>query len=77
MRLVIQTNMPKFKLNDFIHTIRSQQNIIKSQVIGKIQEESVYLLNNDLKRQDEFTNAEPKDLIIDFSNNLVYLPHLI
>jgi len=61
------------KLNDFIHTIRSQQNIIKSQVIGKIQEEGVYLLNNDLKRQDEFTNAEPKDLIIDFSNNLVYL----
>ncbi|MHA7610091.1 AAA family ATPase [Elizabethkingia meningoseptica] len=61
------------KLNDFIHTIRSQQNVIKSQVILKIQEEGVYLLNNDLKRQDEFTNAEPKDLIIDFSNNLVYL----
>lgn len=61
------------KLNGFINTIKNEQNVTKSQVIKKIQEEGIYLLNNDLKRQDEFTNAEPQDLIVDFSNNLVYL----
>lgn len=61
------------KLNSFISTIRRQQASTKAEVIEKIQEEGVYLLNNDLDRQKEFTNAEPKDLMIDFSNNLVYL----
>lgn len=61
------------KISSFISTIKNEQSFIKSEVLKRIQEEGVYLLNNDLKRQDEFTKAEPKDLIIDFSNNLVYL----
>jgi hypothetical protein len=61
------------KLLSFINTIRREQFATKVKVIEKIQEEGVYLLNNDLDRQKEFTNAEPKDLMIDFSNNLVYL----
>lgn len=61
------------KLLSFINTIRKEQASTKAKVIERIQEEGVYLLNNDLDRQKEFTNAEPKDLMIDFSNNLVYL----
>lgn len=56
-----------------ISTIYKQQASAKQQVMEKVQNEGVYLLNNDLERQREFTNAEPSDLIIDFSNNLVYL----
>jgi hypothetical protein len=56
-----------------ISTIKESQKKIKKDTIFNIQTEGVYLLNNDFDRQREFTNAEPEDLIIDFSNNLVYL----
>lgn len=59
----------KFKIT----TIQKRQKKLKQETILNIQTEGVYLLNNDFDRQREFTNAEPKDLIIDFSNNLVYL----
>lgn len=61
------------KLAYSIEAIRREQNKTKKEVVDKIQEEGVYLLNNDLERQREFKNADPEDLIIDFSNNLVYL----
>lgn len=44
---------------------------LKEQITQTIKEEGIYLLNNDLERQDEFKNAN--DFYIDFSNNLVYL----
>lgn len=61
------------KLSYAIEAIRRDQNKTKKEVIEKIQEEGVYLLNNDLERQREFKNADPEDFIVDFSNNLVYL----
>ena len=61
------------KLGYAIEIIRREQNNTKKEVIEKIQEEGVYLLNNDLERQREFKNADPEDFIVDFSNNLVYL----
>jgi DNA repair exonuclease SbcCD ATPase subunit len=61
------------KLNSFINTIKNQQLQTKEEVMQKIQQEGVYLLNHDLERQKEFTSADSKDLILDFSNNLVYL----
>ena len=61
------------KLGYAIETIRRDQNKTKKEVVDKIQEEGVYLLNNDLERQREFKTADPEDFIVDFSNNLVYL----
>lgn len=61
------------KLQSFIQTIRNEQFKTKEEVVKKIQDEGVYLLNNDLERQKEFTSADAKDMILDFSNNLVYL----
>ncbi|MCC3217170.1 AAA family ATPase [Chryseobacterium sp. X308] len=61
------------KLGYTIDGIRKSQNKLKKEVIEKIQEEGVYLLNNDLERQRDFKNADSEDFIIDFSNNLVYL----
>ena len=43
----------------------------KRPILLQIKKEGIYLLSNDLKRQDEFKNAN--DFHIDFSNNLVYL----
>lgn len=61
------------QLNSLINNIKNEQTHTKENVMKRIQEEGVYLLNNDLDRQKEFTSADPKDLILDFSNNLVYL----
>ncbi|WP_294333727.1 hypothetical protein [uncultured Chryseobacterium sp.] len=61
------------KLGHAIAAIKRDQDKIKKEVIEKIQNEGVYLLNNDLERQREFKNADPEDFIVDFSNNLVYL----
>lgn len=60
-------------LDGFISTIKRNQLKTKKVVIDKIQKEGVYLLNNDFERQREFSTAKPKDFIVDFSNNLVYL----
>lgn len=48
-----------------------RQSYIKKEVENKIKEEALYLLNNDLDRQDEFKNAN--EFYIDFSNNIAYL----
>ncbi|MCD9584032.1 hypothetical protein LVK03_02930 [Tenacibaculum maritimum] len=60
-------------LDGFISTIKRKQLKTKKAVIGRIQKEGVFLLNNDLERQREFSVAKSKDFIVDFSNNLVYL----
>lgn len=67
----LDRNISTYKFK--IATIQNNQRKIKNDTINQVQTEGVYLLNNDFDRQKEFTNAEPKDLIIDFSNNLVYL----
>jgi hypothetical protein len=58
-------------LNRYIFNTEKKQTKLKESIIDTIRNEGVYLLNNDLDRQDEFKNAN--DFIIDFSNNLVYL----
>lgn len=58
-------------LYSFIKKTEENQTRLKEQINTSIREEGVYLLNNDLDRQDEFKNAN--DFYIDFSNNLVYL----
>lgn len=70
-KTTLDKNIGTFKYKIF--TIQEAQRKIKKDTILNIQTEGVYLLNNDFDRQREFTTAEPKDLIIDFSNNLVYL----
>lgn len=70
-KTTLDKNIASFKFKIF--TIQEAQRKIKKDTILNIQTEGVYLLNNDFDRQREFTTAEPKDLIIDFSNNLVYL----
>lgn len=70
-KVILDKNIATYKYKIF--TIQETQKKIKKDTILNIQTEGVYLLNNDFDRQREFTNAEPKDLIIDFSNNLVYL----
>jgi hypothetical protein len=49
----------------------SEQTKLKEEINTKVREEGVYLLNNDLDRQDEFKNAS--DFYIDYSNNLAFL----
>lgn len=58
-------------LKGYIFNTETKQTKLKDSIINAIRSEGVYLLNNDLDRQDEFKNAN--DFIIDFSNNLVYL----
>lgn len=60
-------------LKDIVSEIIRKQEKNKKGILSVIQEEGVYLLNNDLERQKEFTDAEPSDLVINFSNNIVYL----
>lgn len=48
-----------------------EQTKLKEEINAKIREEGVYLLNNDLERQDEFKNAS--DFFIDYSNNIAFL----
>lgn len=64
------TNETKF-LYFYIKKTEESQKRLKEQINATIRQEGVYLLNNDLDRQDEFKNAN--DFYIDFSNNLVYL----
>lgn len=48
-----------------------KQEQLKLQISNAIREEGVYLLNNDLERQDEFKKAN--EFFIDFSNNIAFL----
>lgn len=58
-------------LKDFISKSENRQNSLKVEVNKRIREEGLYLLNNDLVRQDEFVNAN--EFFIDFSNNITFL----
>ena len=62
-----------YNLKNIISGIIREQGENKKKILSVIQEEGVSLLNNDLERQEEFTSAEPRDLVINFSNNIVYL----
>ena len=64
-----KTNILKSIISDIVR--RQEEN--KKEILSVIQEEGVLLLNNDLERQKEFSVAEPRDLVISFSNNIVYL----
>ncbi len=57
----------------FIQAKLSRQDQHRSVVMKKIQAYGVYFLHNDKKSQRAFSDANPSDFIVDFSNNLVYL----
>lgn len=58
-------------LRSYIYRTEQQQIKLKDTINNQIREEGVYLLNNDLDRQDEFKHAS--DFFIDYSNNLAFL----
>jgi hypothetical protein len=58
-------------LKGYIFKTEKQQYTLKEDINRQIKEEGVYLLNNDLDRQDEFNKAQ--DFFIDFSNNIAFL----
>jgi hypothetical protein len=58
-------------LNAYIYKTENNQTRLKETINEKVREEGVYLLNNDLDRQDEFKNAS--DFFIDYSNNITFL----
>lgn len=66
-QLVKKTNY----LNSYIRRTENEQSVLKKDINNKVRQEGVYLLNNDLDRQDEFKNAS--DFFIDYSNNLAFL----
>lgn len=58
-------------LKSYIYNTEKRQYELKTNINNQIREEGVYLLNNDLDRQDEFKNA--RDFFIDYSNNIAFL----
>jgi hypothetical protein len=58
-------------LSSYIFKTEKAQAKLKESINEKVREEGVYLLNNDLDRQDEFKNAS--DFYIDYSNNIAFL----
>jgi hypothetical protein len=58
-------------LRGYIFSVEKKQANLKEQINNRVREEGVYLLNNDLDRQDEFKNAS--DFYIDYSNNIAFL----
>lgn len=58
-------------LSSCIFKTEKAQAKLKESINEKVREEGVYLLNNDLDRQDEFKNAS--DFYIDYSNNIAFL----
>ena len=62
------------KTVDFIRAKQSQKKAREKEVYDKIREIGIYLLQHDLDRQQEFTNAD--DFFVDFSNNIVYLSNI-
>lgn len=58
-------------LNFSIRTLTVAQDILKATTKKTIEQEGVYLLNNDLKRQEDFYEA--KEFHIDFRNNIAYI----
>jgi hypothetical protein len=58
-------------LKGYVFNTEKRQLQLKTAINNKVREEGVYLLNNDLDRQDEFKNAS--DFYIDYSNNIAFL----
>lgn len=58
-------------LNFSIRALTSAQDVLKAATKKTIEQEGVYLLNNDLKRQEDFYEA--KEFHIDFRNNIAYI----
>jgi hypothetical protein len=58
-------------LRRYIASTEKKQLELKTKINNQIKDEGIYLLNNDLDRQDEFNNA--KDFFIDYSNNITFL----
>ncbi|OAV66755.1 hypothetical protein Barb4_02759 [Bacteroidales bacterium Barb4] len=58
-------------LKRYIYNTEKRQIALETNINNQIREEGVYLLNNDLDRQDEFKNA--RDFFIDYSNNIAFL----
>lgn len=68
-RIDLQVEIESLKA--FVYSTEDQQRMLKRKVSMLIQKEGLYLLNNDLDRQDEFKNAN--EFTIDFSNNMTFL----
>lgn len=64
-------NVEVSQLNTYIFRTEQAQAKLKEAINAKVKSEGIYLLNNDLDRQDEFKNAS--DFFIDYSNNLTFL----
>ncbi len=58
-------------LKTYIFKTEKTQTKLNQVINERIKEEGIYLLNNDLERQDEFKNAN--DFFIDYSNNIAFL----
>ncbi|RYD54392.1 MAG: hypothetical protein EOP56_19295 [Sphingobacteriales bacterium] len=58
-------------IDAFIFKTETGQNILREKIELQTKQEALYLLNNDLHRQDEFKNAN--DFHIDYSNNIAFL----
>lgn len=58
-------------LNHKIEILRSEQEKLKYETNNKIQEKGLFLLNKDLRRQQEF--AEAKLFNIDYRNNIAFI----
>lgn len=54
-----------------IEQITAEQEKLKIEIKNVIEKEGIYLLNNDLKRQEDFYEA--KEFHIDFRNNMAYI----
>lgn len=54
-----------------INELTKAQDVLKSTTKRTIEKEGIYLLNNDLKRQEDFYEA--KQFHIDFRNNIAYI----
>ncbi len=54
-----------------INKLKEKQEKLKREIIKSIERKGTYLLNNDLKRQDDFFQA--KQFQIDFRNNLAFI----
>ncbi len=61
----------KETIETFINKTERTQNLLKEKIDRQIKTEALFLLNNDLHRQDEFKNAN--DFHVDYSNNIAFL----
>lgn len=67
----IELEQAKNILNSAINKIIGEQEKLKSDISIEIERKGIFLLNNDLKRQDEFFEA--KEFHVDFRNNIAFI----